>query len=103
MLPVMNNTKWDELRLAMYALDPHPRWSVLNRNGYQSDPDGEWFYHFRIGGYEDIVHVDIFAQNPAQRDLIRSALCQIHVPGEETPEGFRVFGYLREGQAADYL
>lgn len=30
--PAMNNTRWDELRLEMYALMPTPSW---------------WFYHFR--------------------------------------------------------
>ena len=50
--PAMNNTKWDELRLEMYALTPPPSWSTLSTNGYRSSPDREWFYHFREGGYE---------------------------------------------------
>ncbi len=99
----MNNTKWDELRLAMYALDPSPAWSTLSTGGYKSRPDSEWFYHFRDGGYRAIVHVDIFAADAGQRASIRSALSAIHVPGEETPEGFRIFGYLRDGQSADFI
>lgn len=101
--PVMNNTKWNELRLAMYALDPQPAWSTLSINGYQSRRDTEWFYHFRDGGYEDIIHVDIFAADDAMRDRIRTALKPIHVPGEETAEGFRVFGHAANGQFVDYL
>ncbi|WP_342588647.1 DUF6678 family protein [Neorhizobium huautlense] len=56
---VMNDTKWDELRLAMHALDPTPAWSALSTNGYRYGPDYKWLHHFRIGGYKDIVHVDI--------------------------------------------
>lgn len=101
--PAMNNTKWNELRLAMYSLEPTPAWSTLSMNGFRSRPDREWFYHFRDGGYEDIVHVDIFAESVEQRELIRSALKIVHVPGEETAEGFRVFGHLEDGQAVDFI
>ncbi|MGO4716540.1 DUF6678 family protein [Bradyrhizobium sp. 2TAF24] len=101
--PVMNNTKWNELRLGMYGLAQTPAWSTLSTNGYKSRPDREWYYHFSIGGYADIIHVDILVENAAHRETVRRVLQHIHVPGEETPEGFRVFGYLQDGQAADYL
>jgi hypothetical protein len=101
--PVMNNTKWDELRLAMCALDPTPAWSTLSTNGYQSSRDTEWFYHFRDGGYGDIAHVDIFATDEAMRQRVGDALRSIHVPGEETADGYRVFGYAPDGQFVDYL
>ncbi|WP_343683443.1 DUF6678 family protein [Asticcacaulis sp.] len=101
--PVMNNTKWDELRLEMYALTPPPAWSTLATNGYNYGPDREWFYHFREGGYKDIVHVDIHIETLEQRELVRSILRKVHVPGAETPNGFRVFGYLQDGQSSDYI
>lgn len=101
--PAMNNTKWDELRLEMYALTPPPSWSTLSTNGYHSQPDREWFYHFRKGGYESILQLDIQVETPAQRELVRSALKKVHVPGEEMPDGFRVFGYLQDGQAAEFI
>lgn len=101
--PVMNNTKWNELRLAMYALDPSPAWSTLSTNGYRSRRDTEWFYHFRDGGYGDIVHVDIIVADDAMRQRVRNALRSIQVPGEEVEEGFRVFGYAADGQFVDYL
>ena len=100
---VMNNMKWDELRLEMHALAPPPTWSILSTSGYRSQPDREWFYHFKVGGYQDILLVDIDVETPAQREIIRSALQKVHVPGEETPGGFRVFGYLQHGQAADFI
>jgi hypothetical protein len=101
--PAMNNTKWDELRLEMYALTPPPAWITLSTNGHRSSPDREWFCHFKAGGYESILHLDIQVDTPAQRELVRSALKKVQVPGEELPDGFRIFGYLRDGQAADYL
>jgi len=55
------------------------------------------------GGYGDIVHLDIHVETPSQRELIRTALRKVHVPGEETPEGFRVFDYLHNGRSVDYI
>jgi hypothetical protein len=101
--PAMNKTKWDELRLEMLALTPRPSWSTLSTNGYRSKPDREWFYHFREGGYASILHLDILIDTPVQRERVRAALKKVHVPGEEMPEGFRVFGYLEDGQPADFI
>src|ERR1700748_2777338 len=99
----MNDTKWDEIRLAMYALKPAPAWTTLATNGYRSSPDREWYYHFREGGYRCIRHLDIVVDTLVQRELVRSALKRIHVPGEETAEGFRVFGYHEDGQATMFI
>ena len=99
----MNKTKWNELRLEMCSLLPVPAWSTLSTNGYQSSWDREWFYHFSKGGYSDIVYVDIVAESSEHRELIRAALRRVHVPGEETSQGFRVYGYLQDGQDADFL
>lgn len=87
----------------MYALEPTPAWSTLSTNGYRSRYDRECYYHFSECGYEDILHVDTLVEDSAQRDAVRSALKKVHVPGEETPEGFRVFGYLQNGQAANFI
>jgi hypothetical protein len=99
----MNNTKWDELRLAMHALDRRPFWRCRDINGHYSDDDREWFHHFRSGRYDSILYVDITADDPAHRKSIRAALKAIHLPGEETEAGFRVFGYSQTGQALVYL
>jgi hypothetical protein len=103
--PVMNDTKWDELRLAMYELSSlSPKWRTRNlENSYICDWDGEWYYHFRNGGYETIEWVDIRVDNPEQRDAVRRELARVHVPGEETAHGFRVYGHVLEGQTIDYI
>lgn len=100
---VMNNTKWDELRLAMHALDRRPLWRYKDVNGHYSGYHREWFLHFRSGDYASILYVDITADDPAHREAIRDALKAIHLPGEETESGFRVFGYGQKGQTLEYL
>lgn len=101
--PVMNDAKWDELRLAMYQMEASPKWSVKNLNGYVSTPDREWFYHFSEGGYRDIVYVDIFADNMQHADQILSRLKTINLPGTTIKNGFRVFGHAENTQPVDYL
>ena len=48
-LAVMNDTKWDEMRLGMGQLgDLSPQWRALDaESGHLSDWDGDWFHHFR--------------------------------------------------------
>ncbi len=103
--PVMNDTKWDELRLAMHELDTlSPRWRTKDaENGYVSEWDGEWFYHFRADGYATIEWVELETPDEARRQAVRAVLKRVHVPGEETAEGFRVFGYVDSGQPVDWL
>jgi hypothetical protein len=99
----MNKTKWNELRLEMYNFVEPPAFNVMNTNGGRTGLDTEWYYHFRDGGYETILYVDISVKDDAQRQHVRSALRRVHVPGEETSTGFRVFGYLQGGQVADWI
>ena len=101
--PVMNKTKWDELRLAMHSIEPAPKYRCMITTGYYSDVDAEWFYHFQAGGYNDIQYVDIFANDELHREQIRSSLKKIHLPANETADGFRVYGYILPGQSLDYL
>ncbi|MTV36704.1 DUF6678 family protein [Duganella radicis] len=105
MQPLMNDTKWDELRLAMYGLGPlSPRWRTLDvQNGHLSDWDGDWFYHFRNGGYKFIQWVEIATESAGQRHAVLAELTKVHVPGKFTEAGFRVLGYAELGVAIDYL
>ena len=105
MQPLMNDTKWDELRLAMYDLNAQrPRWRTKDlESGYICRWDGEWFYHFSEGGYATIEWLEIEITSPAQEQLVRDALRVIHVPGERTDIGFRVYGYAPIGTAINYI
>ena len=101
----MNNTKWDELRLAMYGLgEGAPQWRTKDvENDHLCDWQGEWFYHFREGGYDTIYWVEIRTESDEQKQTVLSLLKEIHVPGEETETGFKVYGYIPSGKAIDYL
>lgn len=105
MHPVMNDTKWEEIRLAMYSLgELAPRWRTLDlENGRVSEWDGEWFYHFSVGGYRFIESLEITVVSHAQKEAVLSALIRIRVPGEHAEYGFKVFGYVADGAAVDYL
>jgi hypothetical protein len=87
----------------MYDMDNPSLFRRKNANGYYSFLDGEWFYHFREGGYKSIFYVDIFLRNHEQREMVRNRLKSMHVPGEESAEGFRVYGYARPGQTLNYI
>ncbi len=101
---VMNNTKWDELRLAMYALGRlSPRWRTKDLSGYVSPLDGEWFFHFRDGGYSSIEWVEILITTSEQQAAVEAALRRVHVPGQRFENGFRVYGYVADGEASGYL
>jgi hypothetical protein len=104
MHPIMNDARWDELRVAMYGLGRlSPRWRAKDVSGHVSDWDGEWFYHFREGGYASIEWVEILAASPEQDAAVETALRRIHVPGHRIVEGFRVLGYVQEGTAVDFI
>jgi hypothetical protein len=105
MTSVMNSTKWEELRLAMYRLGRlHPKWRTRNiESGFIPEWDGEWFYHFRDGGYESIEWVEIKITSTEQDRAVFAALKAIHVPGERTEDGYRIFGYIQPGQFVDYI
>lgn len=102
---VMNDTKWEELRLAMHALDSlRPRFQIKDRDAESPAAwDGEWFYHFREQSYDSIQWVDIETLTPEQRAAVRECLRAIHVPGVETKIGFRVFGWVSPGAPVDYI
>ena len=101
----MNNTKWEELRLGMYNLKQlSPKWRTRNlENGYVSNWDGEWFYHFKIGGYKTIEWVEIKIESDEQDKAVLDSLKEIHVPGERIEIGFKVYGYLTENKNINYI
>lgn len=89
----------------MYSLgDQSPRWRTRDiKNGYISPWDGEWFYHFRAGGYKTIEWVEIEVKSNEQRALVLKRLREMHVPGEVSEHGFIVFGYAPIDRALGYL
>lgn len=88
----------------MYNLgELRPRWRIKETNGHICPWDGEWFYHFRDGGYATIEWVEIQTSSVDQNAAILELLQEIHLPGHPIDQGFRVDGYVSEGVAVDWL
>lgn len=102
---LMNNTKWEEIRLGMYELgDLSPKWRTKDvENQYICEWDGGWFYHFRNGGYECIEWLEIATTSPEQAAVVEAVLHRIRVPGERIGSIFRIFGYAPVGKPVEYL
>lgn len=101
----MNNTKWEELRLAMYGLrSMSPQWRTKDvENGYLSTWNGDWYYHFKDGGYKSIEWLEIRVTSPEQDSAVLRELKFIYVPGYRTEYGFKIFGYARDREVLEYI
>src|SRR5262245_57150643 len=102
---VMNNTKWEELRQAMIALgELAPAWRTRHvASGHVTPWDREWFYHFREGGYGSIEWVELEFSSAEQAAAVLAALAPIHLPGDKTEKGVRIYGHVRVGQVVSYI
>ena len=97
----MNNTKWNEIRLAMNDIP----YTVKQRtkdleNGYISQWNADWFYHFMIGGYKTIEWLEIQFTSKT-KDIIVNKLKEINVPAELLENSVKIYGY-KDG-FIDYL
>lgn len=99
----MNNTKWNEIRMAMVNMTSPPLWKTTSLNGYESAADGEWFYHFNEGGYSHILYLDVLTNSYEQHAVVGTILRAIHLPGIETSTGYRILGYADSACNVDYL
>ncbi|WP_349679164.1 DUF6678 family protein [Clostridium sp. UBA4548] len=100
---LMNNTKWEEIRLAMYDYPLTIQWRVKNiDNGYISNWDAEWFYHFRLGGYDTIEWLEMKVHNVEMKNDIINILRRIHVAGDVLKDSIKVYGYKKDG-FIDYI
>jgi hypothetical protein len=105
LVTLMNNTKWNEIRLAMHSLgNLAPLWRTKDlERAYISHWDNDWFYHFRIGGYKTIEWLELEIKSEQQRQTVLQALRTIRVPGEEIENSVRIYGYKELGEPVDYL
>ncbi|MDN7240963.1 hypothetical protein QWY14_04135 [Planococcus sp. N028] len=101
---VMNDTKWKELRAAMYNYPDNLQWRTKDiETGYICPWDGDWFHHFKSGGYISIEWLKIKAETEELRKDLTAVLRNIHVPGEVILDVIRVYGYVKKGGFIDYL
>lgn len=105
MLSVMNNTKWEELCSEMYELKASsPQWRTKDlTTGYLSPWDGDWFYHFREGGFDSIEWVELKIDSTAQYEIVLGILKQINLPGSKSESGFKIYGYVPMSQYVECI
>ena len=102
--PVMNNTKWEEIREAMCNTPTHFQWRTKDiETGYISMWDVEWYYHFRLGDYKYIEWLEIKADTEELRKDLLDILEKVHVPGKILEDAIRVYGYAGTGSYVDYI
>lgn len=100
---LMNNTKWEEIRVAMHDYPLATLWRVKNiDNGYLSNWDADWFYHFRLDEYDTIEWLEIKIDNSEMKNEVVNILRKIHVPGEVLKSSIKVYGYKKDG-FIDYI
>jgi hypothetical protein len=106
LVPVMNDTMWEKLGSAMYRLrDLRPKWRIKDiASGFIREWDGDWFDDFcRFHEYANIEWVEIKVTSTEQDAAVVNALRALHVPGEKTEHGYRVFGYAEPGKLVNYI
>ncbi|MDX2348893.1 MAG: hypothetical protein QNK32_00755 [Porticoccus sp.] len=105
MIQTMDDIQWWELQQAMFSLSNlSPQWRTKCRlNGSISNWDHEWFYHFSDRDYKDIEWVELKIESDEQKELVLSDLRKIHLPGELTENGVKVFGYVPKDSFVEYL
>ena len=104
LVPLMNHTKWEELRLAMMGLDHPPHWCARTLGpGHVSPWDGEWGHHFALDGdYRSQEWVELRMEHEEQAREVLNALRQVRVPGSRTNQGFSVLGHAPAGEPVEY-
>jgi hypothetical protein len=102
---VMNNTKWEELRLGMYGLKEFtPSWRTRDIvTGHICEWDREWFYHFSEGGYETIEWVEIKTEDALQKQVVLKVLKLNHIPAEVSEFGYKIYGYADDTASIQYV
>ncbi len=101
---VMNHTKWEEIRLAMYEYPNTRLWRTKDiETGYICPWEGDWYYHFEIGGYKNIEWLEIKAETNEIKNDILKILKHIHVAGEVFDDVIKVYGHVKIGNPIDYL
>ncbi|MFF2879487.1 DUF6678 family protein [Gottfriedia sp. NPDC057991] len=92
---VMNDKKWEEIRLSMCDYPNNNQWRTKDiETRFISTWDGEWFYHFRIGGYKCIEWLEIKVETQEIRKGVLNILKNIHVSGDVFDNVIRVYGYV---------
>jgi hypothetical protein len=107
-LGLMNNTKWEEIRIGMLELQYPVRWRTRSlKTGHVSSWDADWYYHFRLldnivteKSYPLIEWLEIDLSH--DKEEILAILKKIHIPGILMENSVKIIGYSK-GEPYEYL
>ncbi|TQR15605.1 DUF6678 family protein [Psychrobacillus soli] len=105
---LMNDTKWEEIWLAMTYIPELICWRTKDmETNYTCDWDAEWFNHFKIDGdkdsYKTIEWLEFKFENEEVKNRLLKILKEIHVPGEVLVNTIKIYGYVKKGTSIDYI
>jgi hypothetical protein len=99
----MNNTKWEEIRRCMIEYPRKIKWRTKDiKTNYISSWDVDWYYHFKLGGYESIEWLEIQVINEGTKLELVNKLRAIHVPGEVLDSSIMIYGFVQK-EAVNYI
>lgn len=100
--PSLNNTKWAKLRSEMLGAPPEqaPTFrarSVFAPPGFQTDWDGEFYYHMH-----PVADIEWLELKATSQDWLSETLHGINIPYSIEDGVVRVWGYTRPGMQPDW-
>jgi hypothetical protein len=100
--PILNNTKWAELRSVMLAapLDQAPRFrarSVFAPADFCTEWDGEFYYHTH-----PVAHIEWLELKAASQEWLQNTLRGHNIPFSVEDGTVRVWGYTRPGRQPEW-
>ena len=94
---VCNDTKWEELRLAMLDLPGNrPSWRTKSLNGFIYGWDVDWLAHFRLGPHSEIEWCEISASDSLSCEELLAAIEPIGLSGLVEQDLIRIYGYVAD-------
>ncbi|WP_028390717.1 DUF6678 family protein [Bacillus cihuensis] len=105
---LMNDTKWEEIRLEMDRYEDVDgvitQWRTKYvKDGYICPWSNDWYEYFRLGEYETIEWLEIKVESEEIKNTVVKILKEINVPGEVLSNTIKVYGYIKEGTFIDYI
>jgi hypothetical protein len=100
----MNIPKWEELRLAMLSFERQPPWRTRDAEkgmNHPGTPNGS--ITSASAAFTPQSGLRLPHRVPSTFRKLKEALARLHVPGERTEDGFKVYGFIPIGKALDYV
>jgi hypothetical protein len=101
---VMNDTKWQELRLGILRSNERVYFRGKNLGSDSIGQwDSEWYYHFNLDGHDETEWYELKADTEEGRRAIEDVLRTYHVPVELRDGVYRIYGYADDASDITYL